>query len=212
MSDTSVIGAFSAEHAERLTGVSAAQLRRWDRTKLLQPSYVSSEGGPFSRLYSFRDLVALRVLNGLRNEHGVSLQHLREVARHLEHLGDAKWTGTTLYVLGKRVVFDNPRTGDREEVVGGQRVFDIPIGVAAGDVRQAIRDMNKRGPEDVGRIVQKRNVMQNVPVFARTRIPISAVQSYLDAGYDDGAILREFPSLSAEDIAAARERNGRRAA
>lgn len=32
-------------------------------------------GRPYGRIYSFRDLVCLKVLNGLRNESKVSLQH-----------------------------------------------------------------------------------------------------------------------------------------
>jgi len=39
MSDDNVVGAFSEEHAERLSGVSRNQLRRWERIGFLRPSY-----------------------------------------------------------------------------------------------------------------------------------------------------------------------------
>jgi DNA-binding transcriptional MerR regulator len=122
-----VIGAFSEEHAEKLTGISKSQLRRWDRIGFLKPSYGQADRGePFSRLYSFRDLVSLRVLNDLRNNKKVPLQHLRKVSEYLSHLGDARWTSTSLYVLGRRVVFEDPATRLKSEIVSGQRVLDIP--------------------------------------------------------------------------------------
>jgi hypothetical protein len=60
MSHDAVIAAFSEEHAARLSGVSRAQLRHWDRTGLLKPSYAEPDRrGAFSRVYSFADLVSL---------------------------------------------------------------------------------------------------------------------------------------------------------
>ena len=208
-----VIGAFSEDHAAELSGVSRAQLRRWDRIGFLSPSYGQPDRGqPFSRLYSFRDLVALRVLNDLRNEKGVPLQHLRKVAEHLAHLGDAKWTCTTLYVLGKRVVFEDPATKSKTEIVSGQRVLDIPLRVVISDTRRAIQRMNERGSDERGQIVRSRFVMQNEPVFAGTRIPVATIKRYLDAGYPPNRIIEEFPQLTATDIKAASNYDGRVAA
>lgn len=212
MSDV-VIGAFSEEHAEQLTGISRAQLRRWDRIGFLQPSYaLDDRGAPFSRMYSFRDLVALRVLNDLRNNKKVPLQHLRKVAEHLSHLGDAKWTSTTLWVLGRRVVFEDPATKLKTEVVSGQRVLDIPLRVVISDTKRAIQALNRRGGDDLGRVVRSRFVMQNEPVFSGTRVPVAAVRRYLDAGYSAEKVIREFPQLTAADVEAARAFDGRVAA
>src|SRR5262245_27982087 len=109
MSD--IIQAFSEEHVARLTGLSVHQLRHWDRTEFFVPSFAADDRRePLSRVYSFKDLVALRVLSVLRNQFGVSLQHLRQVSRQLSHLEDDKWTKTTLFVLKKKVVFVDPDT------------------------------------------------------------------------------------------------------
>lgn len=200
-----VVGAFSEEHAEKLTGISRHQLRRWDRTGFLRPSYGHTDRHEaFSRIYSFRDLVALRVLNDLRNNKKVPLQHLREVSRQLAHLGDAKWTSTTLYVLGRRVVLEDPTTKQRSEIVSGQGVLGIPLRVVISDTRKAVRELNLRGADEVGQVVQARFVMQNEPVFAGTRIPVAAVQRYLDAGFTAENIVREYPQLTREDVDAAR--------
>lgn len=208
MSHDTIIAAFSEEHASRLSGVSRAQLRHWDRTGLLKPSYAQPDRrGPFSRVYSFGDLVSLRVLNALRNEHGVALKHLREVAEKLAHLGEQRWIATTLYVLGKRVVWDDPRDNLRQEVVDGQRVFaEIPLRVAVANTRKAIQDYNRRGPDEIGRVERHRSIQGNQPVFAKTRIPVAAVESFVEAGYDDAAILRNYPELTSADIAIVRER------
>lgn len=207
--EDNIIGAFSEEHAERLTGVSRHQLQHWDRLGFLIPSYAAENRRvPYSRVYSFRDIVSLRVLNDLRNEKGISLQHLKKVARKLDQLGDASWSNTTLYVLGKRVVFDNPRTSNREEIVSGQRVLDIPLKVVIANTRQAVHEMNKRTEEQVGKITHSRFVSNNELVFSGTRVSVDSVKRYLLAGFSDEVILNEFPDLTLADIAAVRRSNG----
>ncbi len=206
MDTADLIGAFGVDDASRLTGVSEGQLKAWDRDGFLSPSYRSGEPRqPFSRIYSFRDLVALRVLSSLRNEHRVPMQHLRQVAQKLAGLGNDRWTSTTLSVLGKKVVFDDPSVSERREIVSGQRVLAIPLKVAASNMRQAIQDMNQRSDEALGHVVTGRFVQNNQPVFEGTRIPVSAVVSYLEAGYDVDAILTEYPDLRPEDVEAARQ-------
>lgn len=201
-----IIGAFSEEHAERLTGISKHQLRRWDRDGFFEPSYAFEDRrAAYSRVYSFRDIVSLRVLNDLRNVKGVSRQHLREVSRKLSHLGNARWTSTTLYVLGKRVVFVNPGTEAKEEIVSGQRVLDIPLQVVIASTRKAVDELNRRGSAETGTVVQHRFVAENQRVFAGTRIPVAAVKRYLAAGYSDRDVLSEFPALKPSDIDAARQ-------
>jgi DNA-binding transcriptional MerR regulator len=95
---SNIVQAFSEEHVERLTGLTVHQLRHWDRTGFFVPSFAAEDRREvLSRVYSFKDLVALRVLAVLRNQFGVSLQHLRQVSHKLSHLADDKWTQTTLY-------------------------------------------------------------------------------------------------------------------
>lgn len=205
MQEDSVIGAFGEEDASRLSGVSRSQRRHWHQIGLLPASFGTGEASsPYARIYSFRDLVALRVLNSLRNEHGVSLQHLREVARKLSHLGDQKWTATVLHVLEKRVVFDDPKTAERREIVSGQRVFDIPLRAAISDTRDAIKTYNQRNTSELGVVVRQRFLQASEPVFEGTRIPVSAVRHYLDRGFCTEDILAEFPELTVPDIETAR--------
>ncbi|MFZ1471140.1 MAG: DUF433 domain-containing protein [Paracoccaceae bacterium] len=205
MNHVSIIGAFSETDVARLSGLTVGQLRGWDRKGFVQPSYAESDRSlPYSRIYSFRDIVALRVLGQLRNVHKVPLQHLRKVSDTLAHLGDSKWISTTLFVLGKRVVFTDPRDDKRVEIVSGQRVFDIPLRVAISDTRKAIENLNHRSESEVGNVVHGKFTLQNEPVFEGTRIPVSTVKRYLDAGYLPDAIMLEFPGLTHADIETAR--------
>lgn len=207
MSSGETIGAFGEDDAAQLTGLSIGQLRAWDRSGLLSASYgEENRQVPYSRIYSFRDIVSLRVLASLRLDHGVSVQHLRSVSERLAHLGDERWTATTLYVLGKRVVFEDPKTSTRHEVVSGQRVFNIPLKVAVRSARNAIRQLNNRHGRSIGHVVSERFVMNNRPVFEGTRIPVSAVVSYLERGASISDILREFPDLRPGDVNEARSR------
>lgn len=199
-----VIAAFSEEQAERLTGISKYQLRYWDRTKFFSPSYAEDDRRQsYSRVYSFRDVVCLNVLNTLRNSAGVSLPHLREVKDKLAHLGDDMWAKTTLYVLKKKVVFDNPETRKREEVVSGQRILQIPLEVVRGQVADAVKLLWARDKTKIGAVEQMRNVARNQPVVAGTRIPIRAIKNFAEAGYSVKKIIAEYPDLTPKDVEAA---------
>lgn len=214
MADADIIGAFSEYDAARLSGLSEHQIRMWDTKGFFKPSLAEQNRRlPFSRVYSFRDIVSLRVLGQLRNKHGVSLQHLREVSEKLHEMGDAKWTSCTLYVLGKRIVFNDPHDQRRKEVVSGQRVFDIPLRVAIADTRDAIERLNHREANETGQVVKSKFTMQGEPIFQGTRIPVAAVLRYLEAGYDPSKIIEAFPDLTEADIETARAyQTGSRAA
>lgn len=199
-----VIAAFSESDASRLTGISVRQLRSWDRTDFFKPS-LSGEGRrhAYARVYTFRDLVCLQVLNALRNEAKVPLPHLRETKKKLAHLGDDMWAKTTLYVLDKRVVFYNPDTERNEEIVSGQGVLQIPLTVVRANMAGKVTAFWSRQPEDVGRVERRRNIAGNRKVIAGTRIPVAAIQSFFEAGYTVEQICEQYPGLVREDVEAA---------
>jgi uncharacterized protein (DUF433 family) len=205
LSDTgSLIAAFSEEHVERLTGLTTAQLRYWDRTGFFQPSFADENRRmAYSRIYSFKDVVGLRTLGLLRRQHNVPLQHLRKVAERLSDLADDLWTKTTLYVLDRRVVFHDPRSGRLQEIVSGQYVIGIPLKKIVSDTRRDVEKLRRRGDEKVGKIERSRYVSHNAWVIAGTRIPTSAIRRFKEAGYTADQIITEYPDLTERDIEAA---------
>jgi len=202
--DNGVIRAFSEEHVERLTRISRRQLQYWDRTGFFSPSLSDAERRrPHSRVYSFRDVMCLKVLNTLRNESRVSLPHLREVKEKLAHLGEDMWAKTTLYVLKRKVNFVNPETELIEEVLTGQVALQIPLEVVQGDMEKRVRSLWERDRQAVGKIQKKRGLASNHAVVAGTRIPVRAIKAFHEAGYTVGQIREQYPLLTEADIKAA---------
>jgi DNA-binding transcriptional MerR regulator len=80
--------AFTAEQACRLSNCTHHQLRYWDKVGLVQPSLQPTGGRPgVRRLYSFRDLIALKVVRSLL-DNGMSLQRVRRAWDYLRREGD----------------------------------------------------------------------------------------------------------------------------
>lgn len=80
--------AFTAQQACQLTRCTPHQLRYWDRVDLVRPSVQGTGGRPGRRrLYSFRDLVALRVVKSLL-DNGMSVQRVRRAWDYLRRTAD----------------------------------------------------------------------------------------------------------------------------
>ncbi|MGP9820354.1 DUF433 domain-containing protein [Salinarimonas sp. NSM] len=200
---SSVVFAFTADEVARLTGLSTARLRDWDRAGFFQPRHVRAERGrPHARLYSFKDVVGLRVLKLLRSEYKVSLAHLRDVARELLQHSAEPWAEIKLYVLNRRVYFDEPETGKARGVIDGQYVL-LPLEDVESEIREKVSVLRRRDERMIGRVEKRRNVVRNAPVIAGTRIPVSAVRHFSQAGYSIEDILEEYPTLTRADVEAA---------
>jgi uncharacterized protein (DUF433 family) len=203
-SSNPVVMAFTEEQVTRLAHITKRQLRHWDNTGFFAPSLgFEDRARPYSRLYSFRDVVCLRVLNALRNESKVPLQQLRQVKEKLIGLGEHLWSQTTLYVLNKRVVFENPETGKREDVITQQGVLEIPLRVVTGRVEEEIERLRERDATQVGKFERKRGVVHNELVVAGTRIPVRSIRAFAEAGYSPEDIQKQYPTLTLDDIRAA---------
>jgi DNA-binding transcriptional MerR regulator len=203
-SDTDVIRAFTEDQAARLTGLTVHRLRHWDRTGFFVPSFAAkNRRSPFSRVYSFKDLLSLQILKALRLDQGCSLQHLREVKTKLAHLGEERWARTILYVLNKKVVFRDEANGELREAVSGQMVFQIPLKVVRANMKSAVAKLNQRDSADFGRIERKRNVNHNAAVIAGIRIPMSAIKRLSEDGFNTERILKGYPPLTKADVDAA---------
>lgn len=197
-----VIQAFTEEQVVRLTGITVRQLRYWDRTGFFQPEYgYEDRSDALSRIYSYLDLVSLKVIARLRRR--VPLQRLRIVKQKLSEINPTLWRGLTLWVHGSEVVFVHPDTGEPEEVVSGQKVMQIALRDVTDDLDAKVRALRLRDDSKVGTIERDRRVMHNTPVIGGTRIPIAAVRSFREAGYTTDQIIAEYPSLTAQDVEAA---------
>src|SRR5438067_10287400 len=97
---------FTAHQASRFTGCTARQLRYWDQIGLVRPSVQQTGGRPgVPRMYSFRDLVALKVVKSLLDG-GMSLQRVRRAWEYLNKKAglDVHLSEVTLFSEGKSIV------------------------------------------------------------------------------------------------------------
>ena len=198
-----ILSAFSVDHAERITGLSKSRLTRWDSLGFFSPEYVGEgdRGNPYSRVYSYIDLVGLRTLKILADEYRVPLSELRKAAKELEKRSDWPWSEIPLGVLKKKVVFDLDNIP--RNVTDGQYAFKhIPLGPIAKQVEQKASKLANRTSSQVGQIERHKFIVHNADVIAGTRIPIAAVASFIEAGYNTGDIIKEYPTLKVADIKA----------
>lgn len=208
----SELAAFTADHVCRLTGLSARQLGYWDRTEFFSPTYLDGyRRRAFGRIYSFRDVVGLRTIALLRKHHKVPLQELRRVGAWLKERHSEPWSSLRFALLGRRVLFFEPNTGDAIEPRGhGQKVLPIALEPIANEMQSAAARLRERSRHQLGRLARNRYVVHNAWVIAGTRISTTAIWNFYKAGYSDEAIIAEFPRLTPEDVRAAIEFEGKR--
>lgn len=200
----SLIAAFSEEHTARLTGISISQLRYWDRTDFYHPDYAETNRRmAFSRVYSFKDIVALRVLDSLRNQYSCPLQHLREVSEKLSHLVEDRWTGVRLFVVNKRVIWIEPGTELPQSIATGQYLVPMLLDEVVTDTRHNVAKLNFREEAKQGVIDRSRFISHNAPIIAGTRITVGAIKRFSQAGYTLDQIIKEYPDLTEKDVKAA---------
>jgi DNA-binding transcriptional MerR regulator len=108
-------------------GITYRQLDYWARTGLVEPSVRAAHGSGSQRLYSFRDILVLKVVKRLLDT-GISLQQIRAAVQHLRDRGSADLAQVTLMSDGVSVY----ECTSADEVVdllqGGQGVFGIALG------------------------------------------------------------------------------------
>ena len=170
----------------------------------MKPAFdIKNSRAPFSHIYSFKDLVKLRVLHQLRNIHRVPLSELQKTAEALSHLGDDLWTSHTLFVHRKKIVYIEPDTLRKREITSKQYVADIPLRVVISNTRDEVARLNERDAETIGKITKSKYVNRAAPVIAGTRIPVKVIREFAAAGYATVEILKEYPTLTAADVEAA---------
>ena len=108
-------------------GITYRQLDYWARTGLVEPTVRSATGSGSQRLYSFRDILILKVIKRLLDA-GISLQQIRTAVQHLRARGTDDLTRVTLMSDGASVYECTSNDEIIDLLQGGQGVFGIAIG------------------------------------------------------------------------------------
>jgi DNA-binding transcriptional MerR regulator len=108
-------------------GITYRQLDYWARTALVEPSVRAAHGSGSQRLYSFRDILVLKVVKRLLDT-GISLQQIRTAVNHLRDRGTADLARLTLMSDGVSVYECTSPDEVVDLLAGGQGVFGIALG------------------------------------------------------------------------------------
>jgi len=139
MMGRSALEGFTAQQATRLTGCTPHQLRYWDKVDLVTPSLQETGGRPGRRrLYSFRDLVALRVVKSLL-DNGMSVQRVRRAWDYLRRTADMDdHLAEVRLVTDGQSIFAVAR--DEEELLDALRQGQLAFFVAINEIARTVEE------------------------------------------------------------------------
>ena len=129
MAETTTEAGFRGPQVCKIVGITYRQLDYWARTDLLRPSISEARGSGTQRLYSYRDLLDLKVIKRLLDA-GVSLQSARRAIECLRSGGD-DIASANLILHGSESVLATSGEEVFDLLKGGQGVL---VGVALGTV------------------------------------------------------------------------------
>ncbi|MCZ2527372.1 MULTISPECIES: MerR family transcriptional regulator [Streptomyces] len=122
-------------------GITYRQLDYWARTGLVEPSVRPERGAGAHRLYSFQDVLVLKIVKRLLDT-GVSLQNIRTAVRHLRDSEPPDLARMTLMCDGATVYECSSPDQVVDLLQGGQGVFGIAVGVVWRDVENALAQLH----------------------------------------------------------------------
>ncbi len=133
--------AFNSKMVSRIVGVSLRQIQYWDERGFIRPSVRLAEGRGSKRLYSFSDLIQLKVVKDL-TKRGLSLRKVRRCLTHLKH----SFPQTAEPLRSLRYLTDGDKlfvlTSDREKILNvmdRQFIFSLGIGNLVRELNGEVR-------------------------------------------------------------------------
>ncbi|MCC5580087.1 MULTISPECIES: MerR family transcriptional regulator [Microtetraspora] len=121
-------------------GITYRQLDYWARTELVLPTIRAAHGSGSQRLYSFRDILVLKVVKRLLDT-GVSLQQIRTAVQHLRDRGVNDLAQITLMSDGVSVYECTSADEVIDLLQGGQGVFGIALGRVWREVEGSLAEL-----------------------------------------------------------------------
>jgi len=201
-------GCYDATRAAALSGVPKSTVYDWARKEVVVPS-ISPER---EKLWSYADLMALRIVSWLRHPKHAdgqvrpasAMQDVRQALRQLDDSGLDLWDGSTsaspLYVdrTGRILIV---AAGSAREAGGQVRIAECldllaPFVSADGGIGPDLRR-----PRECLRIVPGK--VAGEPHIEGSRLTTLAVAALAGRGYEIDDLLRLYPDESAESLAQA---------
>ncbi|MEL4211981.1 MerR family transcriptional regulator [Corynebacterium bovis] len=142
--ETQAVG-YNAPTVAQIAGITYRQLDYWTRTGLIAASITPAAGSGSRRLYSFRDVLIIKIIASLLAT-GLSLKAVRTALNTLTDLGVDDLAATTLFSDGTTVY--HCRTHDEiiDLLAGGQGVFGVAVPGLIKDLTATITTLPTRNP------------------------------------------------------------------
>jgi DNA-binding transcriptional MerR regulator len=140
---------FNSKRVSEIVGISYRQLDYWARTDLVRPSLSDANGSGSRRRYSYRDVVALKVIKKLQDA-GIKLEAIRDVFAYLrEKLGEDA-ASANLVIDGSTVLVLTSEDEFVDAVRQGQGVLNVlSLAGVTQEVDERVRSLRPAGEEPV---------------------------------------------------------------
>lgn len=137
---------FRAPHVCSLVGITYRQLDYWARTELITPSMQQAHGSGSQRLYSFTDVVQLKMIRRLKDA-GMSLPKIRIAMETLrEYLGeDRSLADVTLVADGSSIYAATSPNEIIDVLQRGQGVFAMAVGPLTQELEADVQELFPEG-------------------------------------------------------------------
>jgi DNA-binding transcriptional MerR regulator len=130
-----------------IVGITYRQLDYWTRTNLVRASISGAKGSGTQRLYSYRDLLELKVIKRLLDA-GISLQQARKALEALRETG-AQVATANLVLSGTNSVLVHGDGQLTDLLRGGQGVLNIlPLAGVIEELDAAIHELAPRSADE----------------------------------------------------------------
>ncbi|MBI4822638.1 MAG: MerR family transcriptional regulator [Nitrospirae bacterium] len=163
---------FNTKTVSKITNLSIRQIDYWDRTDFINPSVKEASGYGSVRLYSFNDLIQMRVAKTLLDK-GLSLQKIRKAVTYLKKnmpevkkpLSELRFLtdGETIFVI----------TSDKRQIIDVLRSGQIVFSIALGEIMEYIK----------GEVVALQKERKYMVVVRGRRYPVVLHPDTEDGGY-----------------------------
>ncbi len=137
---------YNTKTVARLTGLTPRQIDYWDRTHFIKPTIKEASGYGTGRLYSFEDIVQLKVARTLIDK-GVTLQKMRKSIAYLKkNFPDVKKPLAELrFLTDGEIIFV---LADKKEKIldtlaRGQMVFALAIGELIEELKGELKKISQ---------------------------------------------------------------------
>ena len=152
----------------KIVGISYRQLDYWTRTNLVVPSLQEAQGSGTQRLYSFNDLLQLRVIKNLTDA-GASLQKVRQAIEYVrDHLED-DWSKITIVADGSGVYACTSEAEVVDLLRSGQGVLGaiVAVGKVRDQLNGTLRELSLAVVCELDESVGKRGTVVRIDPLGR---------------------------------------------